>query len=520
MASISEIRRRHLTAAAAAVSASVLLMMFFLSGPGGTLRFIPLIIVMPAAVYVMAGTRRKGYDAKRLMNESSTVIGMMAVRIRSGESLESAVRDVAENGPRLSAKLFSGIVRNTDLRIVPDMCDGLNSAMSLMGKELAPFRRGLHMMISASGSKDQNERKRMIRDAENISLTGLKELGESYGSGLNNPCMMIFGLGVMVPMILMSIVPMLSIGGLFSASVLSTGTVAFITLIAIPGIVTTVVAAVVSGNPFTEKRPWKDEIVYALPLIASVPAFLILYLSGTDTLHAILITAVPMGLFSFLLACPRMTAEKRKKRTAVALDHLLFDLGNRLLAGENFETAVVRALKSGKETSLASTVGRAMMMSRGDAAWTLYSCLSPYSTGTADVYVKIYEASVKDTREAGRLAVSVGHQVQDRASVEKGIGNKLKNMTDMMNATAVVFAPLIMGLSIVLLKPLSSVVGTAGQGSVSVVLAVYLIELSLLIAVLTSYLVNKGGVLNVTYRFGIMMPAALIVFAIFSGLSI
>ena len=519
MASTSEIRRRYLTVTAAAVSALVLLTAFVLSGPDGTLRFIPLIVVIPVAVYIMAGSKKKGYDPKRLMNESTTVIGMMAVRIGSGESLESAVRDVAKNGPRHSSKLFSGIVRNADLRIVPDIRDGMNSSMREMGKELAPFRRGLQMIVSASGSKDRNERKRIVRDAENIALAGLKEIGESYGSGLNNPCMMIFGLGVMIPMILMSIVPMLSIGGLFSASVLSTDAVAFITLIAIPGVVAMVVAAVVSTNPFIEKHMRNDEFVYALPLIASIPVFLVLYLAGTDALQAVLMSAVTLGLLSFALTCPRIVMEKKRIKTETMLNDLLFELGNRLLAGENFETAVVRALESGKEGKLSSAVGRAMMMSRGDIAGALRSCISPYSAGTTDAYVKIYEASVKDTREAGRLAVSIGHQVQDQMTIKKGIGNKLKGMTDMMTATAVIFAPLIMGLSIVLLKPLSAISGAAGHGDVSVILAVYLIELALLIAVLTAYLGNRGGILNVTYRFGMMMPCALVMFTIFSGLS-
>ena len=515
MASLSDIHKKTLLSAVCSL-ALIAILFIIIDNP---IQFVPLALMIPLTVYVMSKEKKKKrLDPKKLMNEAPAVIGMISSVISSGGSLDTAVRDVAQNGPSLLARMFTEVVRNTDLRIT-DIRSGLLNAVSELHNDASAFKRSIHMLISASETSDLIEKKRMMTDAENIALNGLKDLGVSYSTSLNNPCMMIFGLGVMVPMILMSILPMLSIGGLFSVTVLNTWTIAFITLAAIPAVVAVVIFSIVSNNPFSEKR--KDDDTSYMMILAVVPLSVILYFLLDDVFNALVISFISSGLLTLTFMYGRIAQEKKRNAVEVSLNYVLFELGSRLSSGENFENALVNALTTRKDcVPLSGKFDRCMKISRGNISDALAAAFAGFSKRLCDAYVRVYHTSCKDTRDAGRLSVSLGHQMQDQMHVKKGIETQLKSMTDMMTGTSAIFAPLIMGLSIILLKPMSTISGSAVDGGVSMILLIYLIELALLISVLTAHLANRGNKLNVAYRFSIIMPVSLILFVMFSGLSV
>lgn len=90
------------------------------------------------------------------------------------------------------------------------------------------------MVLSASEARSEDERDRLLAEARRVSLNGLKDAGKAFGSSLNLPFLLIFGAGIMIPMVLMSVLPMISVSGAFGTSAMNPVTVAAITLVAIP----------------------------------------------------------------------------------------------------------------------------------------------------------------------------------------------------------------------------------------------------------------------------------------------
>jgi len=516
MASISEKMRIRMPVSAAV--SVVLSAVLFLTVENAVL-YIPLVFIIPVATYALSVERKnRKDDPRKLMNESPTVVGMMSSVILSEGSLDSAVRYVSDNGPPIAKRMFKKVARESDLRM-SDVKEGLVAAVGNIHNDASPFKRSMHMLISSSETSDIGEKKRMIGDAENITLAGLKEMGDVYSSSLNNPCMMIFGLGVMIPMILMSVMPMLSMGGMFSVTALNTGTIGFLTLVVIPAIVSLVIVSIINNNPFHEKKVSSDN-TFAV-LFSAAPMFLVLYLFTKDPAMSLMISMIAAGILTFAVTFKNVSEERVIQRTETSLHHVFFELGNRLLSGNNFEDSMIDALGTRKESlRLSGKFGRCARLFRGDIVMSLRITLKGYSEEIIDGYIRVYEASCKDTRDSGRLSVSIGHQMQDRMQAKRNIRNKLKSITDMMTGTSIFFAPLIMGMSIVLLKPMASISGMVVDGNVMLILAVYLIELALLLSVLTSYLSNNGDLNSVVNRFSIMMPAGLAVFALFSGLNV
>lgn len=228
-----------------------------------------------------------------------------------------------------------------------------------------------------------------------------------------------------------------------------------------------------------------------------------------------------VGILSLMLLIPKMVKERNRIKMEEMLKDSLFDLGNRLMMGENFEISLKKSFAARTDCEkLYESVSREMILSRGDIEKGLHRVIDPISSRMASVYCDICRSSARDNRDAGRFAVSVAHQLQDQNSVIKNIENKLKSMLDMMTGTSAVFAPVILGMSIVMLDPLSQIAGITELEDVSIILTLYLIELSVLIAALSSNLMCRGGMTDMICRFNVMMPVSLIVFSLCSSITL
>ncbi|MCL1905196.1 MAG: hypothetical protein FWG19_03640 [Methanomassiliicoccaceae archaeon] len=516
-----KITKKDLPMLTAAASVVCFLSLVIVHDIGSAIRFVPLLLALPLLVVIANREKKAVLKAETIMNEAPTAVGMMRLMINGGRSLDSAVREIAESGPANIAKMFERIVWNVDTRISADIRDSLTVTLSELPDTLGSFKRSMYLLISASDSPDGNERKRMTKDADDTILEGLKEMGESYSSKLNAPCMVIFGLGVMIPMILVSILPMLSIGGQFSSASLDPTVIAFITLLVIPAAVAGVIMIIASKNPFYVRSDEKLDIRTVAAATTCVPSFLIVFFISGDLGTSMAAAGIACGSSLFIALYPAMAKEKRKIRTETSMGDALFDLGNRLLSGENFETALIHVFRERKECAdLASSMERCLAVCRGDVAYAILTTMNGYSKKLASLYRDVFVSSQKDLRDAGRLAVSIAHQLQDQNAALNGIQNKLRSMLDMMTGTSSVFAPLILGVSVSMLAPLMNIAGGNGTGFTAPILIAYLIELALLISVLTTQLRCKGGIITTLYSFSVMMPVALVIFVVSSNLSI
>lgn len=452
----------------------------------------------------------KKSEYRPLIREGPKITGMMSVVIESGGSLDSAIRTVAEDGPHSVRKFFSSIVADADIRINPDIKTGLNGLISSLPKELAGFRRSMNMLMAASEMAGGAEKTRILKDATDISLMSLKETGETYSASLSNPCMVIFGLGIMVPMILMSILPMLQMGGLFEAS-FGMEPMVVVTLVVIPAAVLCVALSLKEKNPFYHAgdRDWKS----AVPLAIVFPIGILMWMLTEDFVMSAVFSSMVAGAVAFAFLHPLHSAEKKRLENEKLLKDSVFDLGNRMISGDNFENAVYGALGIRKETaSVAEVFRRESVLCRGDIRSAIMLSIGKVSSYVAEIYCDVLAASGKNLGDAGRLAISMGRQIQDQETVTKGINNKLKSMLDMMTATAAVFAPLVLGLCVSMLEPLTSISDSIDLSGTAVIITVYLAELCAMMALLTSALSGKNGVREGVYRFSMMLPVSMAVF--------
>lgn len=460
-------------------------------------------------------------DSRRLLNESPSVIGMMTSILQSGGSIDTAIRTVAESGPRNSKKLFEEAVRNTDTKGSDSLTSSLSGIMTDLPKEASGYGRAVMMMISASESADDETKDRMMRDAADMALYSVREMGEYYGASLTVPCMTVFGIGIMIPMILMSIMPMLSIGGMFGSKTLDQGMIVMITLVIVPSFILAVALFIREKNPFLGTDCLKTDIRYAFPLILSIPLAIAYLLTGSDQDWLLLFSLAPACIASLVLMIEVMHRENRRSKSELSLMDTVFDLGNRMLSGNNFEKAGIDSMRTRDGLiELSDSLSREFALCRGDIASAISSVIDPVSSEMSMAMQNIMICSEKNNDDAGKLAVTLGKQFQNRNATQKELNLKLKSMTDMMTGTAMFFAPMVLGMSVSMLEPLSGISGFVALQGTSVILETYLIELSLLISILVSSLGNGEGIPKMIWRFCMMCPVSLLVFTICSSISL
>lgn len=460
-------------------------------------------------------------DERRLLNEAPTVVGMLTSVIESEGSLDAAVRIVAEDGPALSGKMFARAAASADTKQSKSVKDALLKELGGVGEGASGYRQSVMMCISASESGDRRERLSMLEEASDAALDAVRIMGERYSASLTVPCMTVFSMCVVVPMIMMTILPMLSIGDLFGPVPVDGGMVLGIVLVAIPGATVAVCAKLRADNPFIPHERHGDGAMAMAPLLIAVPLYPALSWSGMDPQSSLMLSAALAAASCAILLIGDRVSESRRARSESALRDSVFSIGNSLLGGVNFERAAVDALSSRPGCAeLGSRLGRELDICRGDVEGAVARAVSPVSQEVSRTLCDISRCSRGDMEDAGRLAMTVGRQYQNAANVTKELELGLKSMTDMMSGTAAVFAPMVLGMSLSLLGPLSRISGYSGSEGTGLALAAYVIELCALIAILTSSLGTGGSLRSVLWRFSLTVPMAMIVFAVCTTISL
>ena len=213
--------------------------------------------------------------------------------------------------------------------------------------------------------------------------------------------------------------------------------------------------------------------------------------------------------------------EQARRRAEDGLRDCVFEMGTAMLSGGIFENASVDAMGSRPECAeAASALGREMDICRGDVESAVEKALSPISEEVSRVLCDVRRCSMTDGEEAGRLASSVGRQFQNRADVMTGLELNLKSMTDMMTGTAMIFAPMVLGLSIALLGPLSEISGFQGMEGTGLITTAYLIELCAMVSLMSASLGTDSSLGGIVWRYSMMLPVSLAVFGLCSSISL
>jgi len=521
------------TASGAAVCAA-----FALSGIEWALY---LAVLLPTAPWVAsvslrtypykAAARRAG----EMLRHSTEGANLMIMSLRLDGSVANAIVFASRQDTAFSKEL-----RKSVWAVIMGTCESFEDALHRLGTRWARYsgelKGAMNAMVTASRESSEEGRRRALERANGILVAGAKRRIEEYALSLSTPSMVIFSLGILMPLMVGSFLPMLSwdVWDIDSAvapvstdgggwAVVQT---VFVMDVLFPLLAFSVASDAVSKHPVDlghvstrgARRHTGTAVAAACLSAATGVVISLVLLEGVPRSLALLGSAVlPLSLLLIHLGGHDSGQGHGGMR---ALEDLLFRAGARMVEGDNLQSAMnaVGRESSDEGASLARSLSfRSNLMGHGLDSTLEDQGPGGDGPGRLEALSVVAQAAQKDERAAGLLAMDLAAYLRDLGELESTLKNRLRPTLSMMNLTARFLGPIVLGVTYSIYLSLAAVAGS-GQGGIPpevflLVLGAFLAETNAVAAYFVSGVEGRGKVREVLRPLGISLLASESMFA-------
>lgn len=508
---------------------------------------------------------------KRCLSLAPQAINYMIMSMRLTPSLDKAIEFTAENVDEPFASIMRKILWDVHMRKYDSVDEAFLQFAYDWGEHDEDFKRSLYAIKSATVEMTEDGLIRTLEKAANTILMGTKTRVEKFTTSLSGPTTILFTLGILLPMIIGAMLPMIALGNINiglspnidKATNTNSGGNSLIQIILLMDVIfpvsTFAYASYILGkHPGTTPPPTIPDELHDYnrktndrnrhmslsrahqALIVSIfisTLFILLavlqFSNSSDTfkqcLGSILIV-IGIG-FGISYYCNMSTRSQQKEREKVLkmeseFPDALFHIGSRISEGMPLEEALKKTSETMKGSAISMLFERIaynIQITRADLNEILF--------GNMGVFNKVYSRTIKTTMKsvvqmvkkdlitAGQIILSIADHLKDMKKVDNDIRTQLGSTTDMMRTTSTIFAPIVFGITLSLYGTLfdafSGIANTSmlGVGQFSLILGVYLI----LTVVITMYFCAgiywSGDRIVWKSYIGNAMPVAVVLYA-------
>lgn len=483
---------RNITLLSFAVFLPLSILWFFLGG-GSILLIIaacivPFIINHLFSEYPKILVKAKVFGA---LETSVETLIFLIVPLKFGTNLENAAKFAAEHGK-------GGIAADLK-RALWETWSGKKESMNYQFAQLAEkwglysasFKRTMYLIRTALTEKRQRKKVELLDKALETSLMGTKKEFEGYVNSLYIPTLILFSLGTILPLLFISLLPIIAYFGIGASDPLSLGVLLSLSL----------AGTYAYSNSVLEKRPpafsqpdipqleefpapgkirilGKDfpalafsiilflfigspGIIFLLtlsPVLALPGGFLGSILRDINTLTLFWAFGIAIAVYCYGYANPRLALRKQIKELDSEVLDAVYLLANKLSEGRPPENALERVaeLQSGTRVS---RLFKSVVKTVRHSNVTLKEALFDNTVGVMNkVYSKtahslmwlfVYSTE-KGSQVASDVLFTLADHLTDLQSTEDDLKTMVSKNISMLKTTVLFFAPLVGGLSITL----------------------------------------------------------------------
>ena len=520
---------------AALVLTAVVLSLF--TGTRFIVPFIFLVIVLPMLArgailtYPMSAARRR---AASVLKGSPESVNLMIMSLRHEPSLSKAIRFAAKRDNAYSRELRE-CIWSVVMGVHSSFEDSLHALGMRWSKYSDELKDSLNAIVTASCESTDDGKRRALDRANAAMVSGTKRRIEEYALSLSAPSMIMFGLGILLPLMVGSFLPMLS-WNLWSMDSPGTGSMGgtdgsqstvqtmFLMNVMFPAIAALVAMNAVSRHPLETRngqgrRSGSHRSTWlAFAVSSTLIGSLAIEMLVDWQFKYVLILAVASGPISIWLMTGR--DEGSDSGTAVGLEDALFKTGSRMLDGGNFESAINHASDDLDESS--STLVRRLSYTMNaigrdfDEAAGLEASSSPASNAIQGLRV-VKEAAAKDEMAAGMLAMDLATYLRDLRELETTLANRLKPTISMMKMTVYALGPIVLGVTYAIYLALTAMVdganGPGRAGTFFLVLGLFLAETDAVVSYFVWGIEGRRGLGRLMYSIGACILTSELIYA-------
>jgi hypothetical protein len=410
------------------------------------------------------------------------------------------------------------------------------------------LKRGFYLIRSALNEGDEVKRIITLNRSLEVVLEGTREIMEEFSKKLHMPTLILYSMGIMIPLALIAMIPAVSVMGLEINSI----QLILIYNILIPGFVAIIIFYIISQRPVSfpipynkTKRPLSKVILNSvLVVIAFIVIWWMNILKFLPSISYPIIAGV--GMVSAILYSHSKDAKKRIdsiQKMEKELPDALFILGRRMLDGKSPEESFIYMSALMRGSIIGEIFQKAsirMMCLNYTIKQSLFSekfeiTDSISSPRTIAVMKLLTDMLEKSGEAAGSIIIRTADHLKDIDKVEEEMKKSLHSITTMMKATASIFAPLIGGITVSLAGIIHSMLAKTYEQfqnipeisgisyisfgtslpSVSTyfaVVAVFLLLLGFFLLLLVNGIEKGGNPISLMYELSVTFPTIMTIF--------
>jgi Flp pilus assembly protein TadB len=405
------------------------------------------------------------------------VVNYIVMSMELSPSLDKALAFAAENAEGPMAQELKGLLWKVRVREHATVEEALMAYASGLEGVNEELRSALYNVLSASKESDREKMRSSLRRASDGVLAGTRQRVEGFAASLATPATVLFSLGILLPMIIGSMLPMMSMGGLDIAAVDSAPAEDWTRVFAVsvlamdllfPFIAFAYASSILAKRPglhsvaLRESKPLAD-ILLAGMVFTSFAVAAYAFGSSVDmwglgwSLSAlVLLTGAGLSLWLVLRSHVRVSELRSLEALEDQMPDMLFQLGSRLGEGRSLESALEDVSRTMRDTEMGVFLSDVLARTRRSGAGlheTLFAgrngMLVRHPSAKLRATMRLVtEAAAKDQETVSGMLMTMSNHMRDLSASDKDMRLKLRSTIDSMRNTALLFAPVIMGVTV------------------------------------------------------------------------
>ncbi|MFW6304285.1 MAG: hypothetical protein ACOC1V_00730 [Candidatus Saliniplasma sp.] len=516
---------------------------------------VPIFLIIPMVVLIFTANYPEILSERMkasTIGKAPECINYMTMSMRVRPSLYRAVSFSAKNTEEPMASGLKKVLWNIHMNKISSLEEAFLEFALEWGEWNEELKRSLYAVRSAILEKTTQGLYSTLEKANQIIIQGTERKVKDYANSLSTPTTILFAIGILLPLIIGAMLPMMALGGLDISSIDSSAETTqaglkLIHIVLLMNVVSPLGAFVYSykilgDRPGTMSPPSvecsegvRTKVVVSAVLAIGLTIIFYLFSEQMSVISPLHYFWGPVAGISFYCLSTTIEAKRRRDRVVKMereFPDLLFQLGSRIAEGMPPEKAIQKtsnAIKGTEVGELFADISIRLKLDRlplNEALFGEEGALRDFPSQTIKATMKtVVELTRKNPKQAGKTILQISQYLKDMEEMDHEIKSELSSSVGMMKATSTVFAPLVMGIVGALYYMLESIfteisnVQLIHPTSFIAVLAVYLISMSFVITYFTTGIENQVDNIEFKYQLGTVLLVNVLVFslAVFVG---
>ncbi|MFH1101197.1 MAG: hypothetical protein V1726_04075 [Methanobacteriota archaeon] len=430
------------------------------------------------------------------------VLSYLVMYLKLVPNLENSVKFAASESSTALAHDLRKMLWDMEIRVYHGIDDALTAFALQWGRWSDYFKRALHLIRSSVQERFEASRIVTLDRALDVALDGTREMMKEFASHLQQPTMVIYSIGIMIPLSLVAMLPAAGLVGIKITII----QVFFIYDVILPVLVFWYIRKILLSRPATFNPPRIPSDHPDLLRINKKRRFtLAVFVGGILALPGVVFLVLPLlfpsasgGVLGFIvdsqglnsyfpvtlfiiwgvaaaasLYCVSVYAPYKKIRDTIKqiekeFSDALYILGKRLSEDKSPEESFWYTANTMEGSSIAEVFSQtgytltAMHTNLKDALFSdEYGSLKHVYSDRIKAIMRLFVEGIQKSQRAVSVSIiRIADHLKELQEVENKIKETLLELTSTLRSTVAVFAPLIAGVTLAITKLISTIIGS------------------------------------------------------------